>query len=222
MSTEMKAQLFLYNGISIATYLAWLGYFFLKSLGRAFANANHSSGPGDVGWVFVVAGIATAACAVYSFFAPANIAKTVALAPLGLVLLGYGFIGYSESANRAHYARDAAARKAAGEKKLSGTSKDYVRNNEDLERYDNVKLSFLTQDRELHALVLIDVGYQSEISAFGIGKISGNHLDTLERVDEKYYGQYRDAEGKTIFDRYTLRHTPELKDFDFHLEKYKP
>ena len=134
----MKAQLFLFNGVSIVAYLGWVGSFYLKALARAYGNANPSTGPGDVAWVFILVGIATAACAIVSFFAPASSARIVALAPLALVLLGYGFIAYRKNVRLARHQRDQDAQTAASELKLSRISRDYIRKMEERDRYDGV------------------------------------------------------------------------------------
>src|SRR5262245_57907017 len=95
----MKSELIFFNAVSIIGFLAWLGWHFLMGLSRAFGSASSSSGP-DIGWVFIVLGIVGAACVVYSFFAPAGVAKFVALAPFALILLGQGLIAYLEHAHR--------------------------------------------------------------------------------------------------------------------------
>lgn len=220
----MKAQLFLFNGLSILACLAWLGWTYVKALASAYGNANPSTGPGDLTILFMSVGLLTAACAAISFFVPAPIARFVALAPVVFVLLGQGYIGYRQDANRARYRKNQAAHRVTREALLSRISRDYVRQEDATEQFTEVKSSFLTHDRETSTLVLIDVGYQSEISAYGFGSINGESLDTAQPIDalKKHYGRYLDREGKSIFDRYTLRHKPELAEFDFRLEKYKP
>jgi hypothetical protein len=216
----MKGQLILFNAASVLAVLIWLGCQLLKGFGRAIGSLDSSSGPGDVNLVYTLVGVGTAACAVYSFFAPAGGARLIALAPLALILLGHGFISYQESARRERRQRERAARRAIWEKKLSGIPKDYILKGVDLE-YSGIKTSFLTRDRESNTLLQIDVGYESEISAFPVGRIDGEFLDTLERLDPrgKWWPRYVDPEGKSLFDRYTVRHRPD-QDKNFPLDKY--
>jgi len=218
----MKTPLILPGVVSVVAYLLWFGYHGLKSLAAGYGNANPATGPGDVTLVFVTVALLTAACVVYSFFAPASLARVIALAPLAFILLGQGCIAYRQDANRAKHRKSRDAHRAANEVRLSRFSRDYVRREDPDARFTEIKTSFLTLDREHQTLVHIDVDYDSNLSAYGIGRINGDRLDTPERVDENYYRQYVDPEGKSIFDRYTLRHQPDLGAFDFHLEKYKP
>lgn len=216
----MKTSLIFFNGVGIAPFILWLGYHWLKGLSQAFGNPNHAPGSGDIGYVFVVVGLASIACAVSSFFAPAGTAKAIALAPIALVLLAQGYISYKESSNRERYRQKQAVAIAAREKNLSRFSRDYVLK-EDPREYSSVKVSFLTEDKSLQTLVLLDVGFQSEVTAHPIGRINGDVLETFDKMDsEAYYRRYVDAAGKTIFDRYTVRHRPGQKHEDYHLEQY--
>jgi hypothetical protein len=217
----MKTQLFLFNGLSLVTYLVWLGWFALKSLARAYGNANPSTGPGDVGWVFIVVGIAGAACSVYSFFAPGGAARVVASAPLVLILLGHGFIAYREATHRNRPPRQEPGDREAQQRKLRGISRDYA---EPSGRSEDRNFSFLTHDREFDTIVLIQAAYGFQIHARCIGKIDGAFLDTYQPGDhlKESYAGYVDGEGKSIFDRYTLRHRPDQDTRKSQLQKYKP
>jgi hypothetical protein len=88
--------------------------------------------------------------------------------------------------------------------------------------YSEFKVSFLTHDKALQTIVRIDVGFGSEVSAHAIGRINGEVLETFDqRTDsEDYYKRYVDPAGKSIFDRYTVRHRPGQKPEDYHLEQY--
>jgi hypothetical protein len=216
----MKTPLILFNGVGVAVFLAWIGYHLLKGLSHAYSNPNHATGPGDIDYVFVVVGLAIVACAVSSFFAPAGTAKAIALAPIAFVLLAQGFISYKESSNRERYRQEQVVARAARDKSLSRFSRDYVQK-EDPREYSEVEFSFLTLDKSLQTIVQLDVGYQSGVHAYPIGKINGEVLETFDKMDsEGYYKRYVDAAGKSIFDRYTVRHRPGQKHEDYHLDQY--
>ena len=218
----MKASLILFNGLSVAAYLAWLGYHLLRSYARGFTHAAPASGSGDL--VLVLAGVVTAACVAYSFFAPAGLAKAVALTPLAVCLLGYGVVVYRQAANRARVSRIEADRAAALERKLDGISKDYLLKPGAPIGFRRFSSSFLTHDRELDTIVRIDVEEEAGLHAIAVGRIRGATLETVEPVEslKRAYPHYVDAEGKSIFDRYTLRHRPDQKLLEYHLEKYEP
>jgi hypothetical protein len=218
----MKAVLILCNAVSVLAYLAWLGWHHLKALGSSYGNANPASGPGDVGYVFVVVAVATVACAAGSAFAPAGAARILALAPLAFILLGQGFIAWRQGANRGRLREEQAARASAGEAKLARISRDYVLKADAADRAREFKESILTHDRERKTLVRVDVGFRGELDAYAVGRIGGDVLETLEPPAslEKFYRRYVDAEGKSIFDRYTLKHRPGQDLKAYGLERY--
>jgi hypothetical protein len=212
-------QLILFGVLSVAAFLVWLGYHFLQGLARAFGN---SSGP-DISWVLIVVGIGTAVCALGSFFAPASIARLVALAPLALILLGHGFIAYEESACHRLGARPEPGDRAAQQRKLQGISRDYVLQDEFTNSPDGRNFAFLTHDRESNSIVQITDAYAFKLHVAFVGKIDGKHLDTLDPPDHlrTKYGRYLDSEGKSILDRYTIRHRPDLDTKSSLLKKYR-
>jgi hypothetical protein len=219
----MKSQLILFNALSVVAYLIWLGYHFVKGLSLAFSQASPASGPGDITFLFVIIGIALGGCAIGSFFAPAGLARIIALAPIALVLIGQGFIGYREGANRERFRIQRAAVRSARQKKLVGISRDYVLTEViPGPGVADCEASFLTLDRELNVIVRIDVGFESEVSACELGRINGDVLETLEfgAGFEKLYRQYVDPAGKSIFDRYTVRHHPDQDRNYYRLDKY--
>lgn len=210
---------------SVVLYLAWLGWQYLKGLGRAFGNADPSTGPGDVYWVFVVVGIATLGCTIASFFVPAGAARGVAAAPLALILLGQGFISYQEISRNARHARERAARVAVRLQKLSGISRDFVQMPDPRDPPSASQASFLTHDRELGTIVLIDVSYDAVVTASAFGRINGGVLETTDPVEtearlKSYFQRYVDAQGKSVFDRYTVEHRPGQDYRDYRLERY--
>ena len=77
--------------------------------------------------------------------------------------------------------------------------------------------------REASVIVMVDVGWEGEAHAVPVGKIDGAHLDLAEQIPayEKVYRKYVDAEGKTLFDRYTLRFRPGQDLKAYRLERYK-
>jgi len=210
----MKGELIVCNALSVVACLGWIGYKLFAEFARAMGS---TSGPGpDVGFVMGIVGIATAACVVASFFVPRGAANTVALAPLALVLLGHLVMG---ALSNAHWARRHKAREAqlsVWRARLTGVSRDFIYKEG---APGSSKSSFLTHDKELRTLVRIDVGVEFDSTAYPIGRIYGESLETLERIDDKFYGQYVDPEGKTIFDRYTVTHRPD-QDRNYPLEKY--
>src|SRR6185436_2148834 len=137
-------------------------------------------GPGDIAWVFIVVGIAGAACAAYSFFASAGAATFVALSPLALILLGHVFIAWQESAHRSRPPRQEPGDREAQQRKLRGISRDYVPNDEPSRRPEDRNFSFLTHDREFNTIVRIEDAYAFQINTYCIGKIDGNFLDTYQ------------------------------------------
>lgn len=222
----MKTDLILFNVAGIVVFGVWLGWHYLRALGRAFGTASPSSGPGDIGWVFIVVGIVGAACAAYSFFAPAGAARFVALAPLALILLAHGFIVFLENTRGSRSGGPEPGDREAQQQKLRGISRDYVRKAEPGERPedpDGRNFSFLTHDREFNTIVLISDAYGYKIYSHCIGKIDGNFLDTWAPADDvkERYGRYVDSEGKTLFDRYTVRHRPDQDSKRSWLKKYK-
>ena len=215
----MKAQLIGFSVLSVVAFLAWFGWQYLVALGAAFGNANRSTGPGDVGWVYVVVGLATAACAVGVFFVPASAGRIVALAPLVLIGLAHGYMAWRAHSNAKRYWGERAAARVARERKLEGISRDFVAQGS----HDAYQSSFLTHDREASVIVMVDVGWEGEAHAVPVGKIDGAHLDLAEQIPayEKVYRKYVDAEGKTLFDRYTLRFRPGQDLKAYRLERYK-
>jgi hypothetical protein len=216
----MKGQLILFNAISVVAYLLWIGWKLFAAFARAMGSSS-AQGP-ETGFVMVVVGIAAAVCVAVSFFAPPSFAKFIALAPLALILLGEGVMSYQKDAYYKRRASERAALRSAREKKLSGISKDYVYKDGMGGAPGDSKSSFLTHDKEFHTIVRIDVSYESQMDVFPIGRINGEHLETLERPQDmaQFYKRYVDSEGKTIYDRYTLKHAPD-QDKNFHLEKYE-
>lgn len=219
----MKTQLILFGVLSLVTYLVWLGWNYLQALSSAFGNANPSQGPGDVGWVFIVLAIVTVGCVVAAFFVPAGAARYVSLAPVALVLLGQCFIMFQEAMNRRAYFRRQDARRAVNEQKLTRFSQDFILKAEAREVDDPYKASFLTYDRQHGVLVRIDVGYNSEISAFPFGRIEGDLLETVQEIrrDSMFFRSYVDAEGKSVFDRYRVKLREDQDLEAYHLEQYK-
>ena len=220
----MKSQLLLLNAVSIAAFLAWLGFQALMGLSRAFGNANPSAGPGDISWVFVVVGIVGAGCMIYSFFAPAGKARLFALAPMGLILAGQVLITWQESARRARFAQKEFEARKAQQRRIEALSRDYVLTDDGSFKLEGREFFFLTVDREFNSIVEVDAADTYQIRANIVGRIDGKHLDTFHSDDDvrKLYGHYLDLEGKSVFDRYTLRHRPDQK-YDFsELKKYQP
>lgn len=222
--TTMKGSLILFNGISVAAYLLWLGHNYLRALGSAYGNAHPATGPGDVAYVFVVGAIVTALCLACSFLIPLGAARAVALVPLAYVVLGQGFIVWRQAGNRERHAREEAVRRSAREEKLGRISRDYILRVDPSGAPASFKASFLTHDREIDALVRIDVGYDAGISAHAVGRIKGDVLETLEQGAEfeRWYRRYVDRDGKSLFDRYTLRHRPDQDFKDYRLDRYEP
>ena len=217
----MKAQFIVFGILSGVAFLAWFGWHYVKALGSAFGNANPSTGPGDVTWVFIVVGLCTAACVAASFFVPASAGGIVALAPLALILLAHGFIEWRTKANFDRYHREREAARSARDRTLDGISRDFVVK-DPKPVVDDFKHSFLTHDREAGVFVRIDVGHESGITAFPFGRIDGAHLDALESGAgfEMYYRRYVDPEGKSVFDRYAVRHRPDQDVKPYRLERY--
>lgn len=220
----MKGVLILFNAISVLAFLLWLGWNYLKALGNAFGSVNPSTGPGDMTLLFVAGGIVTAACAVGSFLVPADAGRVVALLPLAYVLLGQGFMLWRESVNRDRYDGKRAAWRAACEEKLSRIPRDYVMDVGASRAGAFPEVSFLTHDRELDTIVRIDVGPDSGITPDCVGRIRGGVLETFDHgaAFEKHYGRYLDREGKTIFDRYTVKHRPDQDCGEYRLERFRP
>jgi hypothetical protein len=217
----MKSQLILFNGISVAAYLVWIGYKLLEGFAR---NMGSTSGPGpDVDYVMAIVGVAAAACVVGSFFAPANLSKLIALAPLAFIVMGHVAMSLIKDSYYKGRARERAVQRSAGEKKLSGFSKDYVYKDGMGGAPGDSKSSFLTVDRTLQTIVRIDVDYESQMDALPVGRVNGEQLETLEPPTElaKLYKRYVDSEGKTIFDRYALKHAPKQDPEAYQLEKYR-
>jgi len=219
---EKVGDLIYLNAGSVVGYLFWLGYCYVKALGSAFSSASHSSSDGGV-VNFLLAGVAVAvvACAVGSFFAPAGRAKLLALAPLLLIPLAEGFIRYQKDADHRKWAREHPAPTSVRKRNLQGFSKDYVIRGKGQDDDEYADESFLMHDRELNTIVCIEAG--DTIRSTPVGKVDGQHLDTLlsrpELVD--LYKWYVDREGKKIYDRYVVRHRPDLDPKEFHLEKFQ-
>ncbi len=217
----MKASLILLNALSLVGYLGWLGYHLLRGYGRAFSTAGPVSRTGDL--LYVLLGVATVGCLIYSFFAPGGLAKVVASAPLAVSLLAYGYFLYDDYAGRKLALQEEAAQASAREKKLDVISKDYVLKPGAPMSFVKIRNSFLTHDRELNTLVRIQVDDESNITAFPVGRINGDTLETPDTLEalKKLYLNFVDQEGKSIFDRYTLRHRPGQGTQGYHLEKYE-
>jgi hypothetical protein len=218
---DMKSQLILFNGISVAVYLLWIGYKLLEAFAR---NMGSTSGPGpNVEYVMGIVGVAAAACVVGSFFAPANLSKGIALAPLAFIVMGHVAMSLIKDSHYKERARERAILRAPREKKLSAFSKDYVYKDGMDGAPGGYESSFLTLDRTLQTLVRIDVGYELQMDAFPLGRINGEELETLEPPADlaKFYKRYVDSEGKTIFDRYALKHAPKQDPQAYRLEKYQ-
>jgi len=222
----MKVTPVLLSVTSVVVFLAWIAWQYLKGLARAFGNADPSTGPGDIYWVFVVVGIVTLGCVIGSFFVPPRAARLVAAAPLALILLGEVFIYYQEISRNARHSRERAARVAVRLQKLSGISRDFVQKPDPRDPPSATQASFLTHDRELGRIVLIDVSYDAIVSASAFGRINGDILETMDPVEtearlKSYFQRYVDAQGKSIFDRYTLQHRPGQDYKDYRLERYE-
>ena len=212
--------LILLNAFSAFAYLGWLGYQWLRAMGSAFSN---SSSSGEVvNLMLTIVGLATVACAVGSFFAPGDSGKVLAVVPILLILLAQGYISHRKSENSRRLAREQAVRRSARNKKLERLTKDYLSSGDGPEDIAAYEFSFLSHDRELNTIVAVDVQVET-LAMTPVGKIDGASLDTLQsRAEvEKLYKGFLDKEGKSIFDRYTVRHRPDLDRKEFHLEKYE-
>jgi hypothetical protein len=69
--------------------------------------------------------------------------------------------------------------------------------------------------------VFIEAG--ETIRATPVGKVDGPHLDTFQSREELVglYKWHVDRQGKHVYDRYTLRHRPDLDPKGFNLEKFQ-
>jgi len=219
---EKVGVLILLNAVSVVGYLSWLGWSWVKAMGSAFSTGAHSSSEGELANV-LLAGVAVAvvACGVGSFYARAGVGRWIALAPIALLLLSQGIIDHQRSADRRQWAREHSAARPPRKRNLQGISKDYIIRGRAQADDDYADESFLTHDQELNTIVCIEEG--ENIRATPIGKVDGNHLDTLLSREElvRACKWYVDREGKHVFDRYVLRHRPDLDRKEFHLEKYE-
>ena len=210
MSARMTGTLIGLNAIAVVAVLAWIGWRLLAAFGRAMGSTSSSGNTEYIGFTLAIVGLSTLACVVYSFFAPKNYAKLVALAPLALIVLGQLYIGYRESGSFRQSVKDLVP--ASGSEdgslkkvKFSRLSQDYVLPESECKRY-RVKRSYLTHDKDLKTIVRIDVGEEGNCDAFAVGMIKGEELEV--RINEKYFERlilkYIDKEGKSLADRYKI------------------
>jgi hypothetical protein len=214
--------LILFGAVSVAVYLVWLGWTFLKGLGAAYGNASSSTGPGDIAWVLIVVGIATAGCVIASFFVPAGAGKIVALAPIALVLAGQGFIAWQEKVRWDRYEQEQEFNQSALGQRILAMPKDYQLKVDFTGGRGQPKYSFMTIDRGV--IVRVDVGAQCDVRAHPVGRIKGKELETLEQGEgfEKTYRWYWDREGNSILENYTIKHRPDQPLEDYRLDRFKP
>jgi hypothetical protein len=220
----MKFHLAIFSALSIGLYLVWLGYNYAKALGSAFGNLDPALGPDHVGFVLVLVGVLSAACIIAAIFTPYDVGRILALLPIALVVVGEGYFVHTERGRLTEHARIQDARQSIREDRIEQISKDYVLRQAEGEHFQSFKYSFLTHDRDSSALVRIDVGFRSEISAYCIGRIEGTYLAIIAEEDSfarEFYSRYLDEEGRSVFDDYRIRFDPNQDHRDCHFEKYE-
>jgi len=226
MPARMTGTLIGLNAIAVVAVLAWIGWRLLAAFGRAMGSTSSSGNTEYIGFTLAIVGLATLACVVYSFFAPNNYAKLVALAPLALIVLGQLYIGCRESGSFRQSMKDLVPAFGSGDGslkkvKFSRLSQDYVLPESECKRY-RFKHSYLTHDKDVKTIVRIDVGEDGVSEAYGVGMIKGEELEVRVHQErfERFIRQYVDKEGKSLADRYKISFNVKQWEEYYHLDRY--
>lgn len=204
--------------LGLLVLLAWLGWFYLSELGRAYGNA--PSSPDTVGLVVATVAVMSLGFAGLALFHRGTLGRVYALAPVVLVILGelliqvlLGAARSARSARRASRSANIAAHVATLPQTFTGPTEE------------DGHSSFLFVDETTGFLMLI--GHDADsLDVVCLGSVSEGSLTLEENMqplagEVNFLSEYGDAAGHSPLDEYELRYTDELNILLCDYERYE-
>ena len=190
--------------VNVLVYLVWCGYHYLSALGAAFGNTASHTGV-DLTLVLIGGAVLTVAVGGVVWFLPGGVARIVMVLPLVYVLVAQGFIWHYSKRARDAAAEHRLAHRQTALQQIADLPRDFIC--EDPEALPPGRLlSFLIVDHERRQLARIDVEYDGGVDSYGIGRLVDGQLELCGREADaqSFYRHYRNADGQSVFDVFTV------------------
>jgi len=199
------------NIISGLLVLAGLAWVYLAALGSAYASA--TGNPKGANTMLIILGIFAVIVVVSIVISHIDHSKrAVWLAAIPVMIAVATFLVFTSIEIVTHYTVQ-----SYRQKQLQSFTRDYT-HSETLNPYGSD--TFLTYDTVNQEIKMVYVDHGTMIlDVTPVGKVNDAMLEVIYEgyTDKAELSRYRDSNGKTVYDKYTVVYKPGQTDADYHL-----